>query len=157
MNRDTGELSMTIRCEIVSQDRTVFQGDVDIIILPGAAGEMGILPHHAPLLAILKYGVIKIRYDGKEELFAVAGGVAEVQPSIVTILADAAENVKDIDITRALAAKKRAEDALAKITPEDHDAYLRMEAALRRSNLRLDVARRYRRVKDGFTEQDASM
>ena len=148
---------MTIRCEIVSQDRTVFQGDVDIVVLPGAAGEMGILPHHAPVLATLKYGVIKIRKDGREELFAVAGGMAEVQPDVVTILADAAENVQDIDVTRAQAAKKRAEDALAKLKPEDHDAYLRMEAALRRSNLRLDVVRRYRRSKDTYTEQDASM
>ena len=148
---------MTIRCEIVSQDRTVFQGDVDIVVLPGMAGEMGILPHHAPVLAILKYGVIKIRRDGKEELFTVAGGMAEVQPDIVTILADAAENIEEIDITRAQAAKKRAEDALAKIAPEDHDAYLRMEAALRRSNLRLDVARRYRKSRDTYTEKDASM
>jgi F-type H+-transporting ATPase subunit epsilon len=148
---------MTIRCEIVSQDRTVFQGDVDIVVLPGAAGEMGILPHHAPVLAILKYGLIKIRRDGKEELFTVAGGVAEVQPDIVTVLADAAENVADIDITRAKAAKQRAEEALANLKPEDHDAYLRMEAALRRSNLRLDVARRYRKVKDTFSEQDASI
>ena len=148
---------MTIRCEIVSQDRTVFQGDVDIVVLPGAAGEMGILPHHAPVLAILKYGVIKIRQDGREELFAVAGGIAEVQPDIVTILADAAENIEDIDITRAKAAKKRAEDTLANLKPEDHDAYLRMEAALRRSNLRLDVARRYRKVKDTLSEEDASM
>ena len=148
---------MTIRCEIVSQDRTVFQGDVDIVVLPGAAGEMGILPHHAPVLAILKYGVIKIRHEGKEDLFTVAGGVAEVQPDVVTILADAAENIEDIDITRAKAAKKRAEDALSSLKPEDHDAYLRMEAALRRSNLGLDVARRYRKVKDTFSEEDASM
>ena len=148
---------MTIRCEIVSQDRTVFQGDVDIVVLPGAAGEMGILPHHAPVLAILKYGVIKIRREGKEDLFTVAGGVAEVQPDIVTILADAAENIEDIDITRAKAAKKRAEDALSNLKPEDHDAYLRMEAALRRSNLRLDVARRYHKVNDTVSEQDASM
>jgi F0F1-type ATP synthase epsilon subunit len=65
--------------------------------------------------------------------------------------------VEDIDITRALAAKKRAEDALTKVTPEDQDTYLRMEAALRRSNLRLDVARRYRRTRDTYTEKDASM
>jgi F0F1-type ATP synthase epsilon subunit len=65
--------------------------------------------------------------------------------------------VEDIDITRALAAKKRAEDALANLQPEDHDAYLRMEAALRRSNLRLDVVRRYRKTRDTYTEQDASM
>ena len=149
---------MTIRCEIVSQDRTVFQGDVDIVLLPGVAGEMGILPHHAPTLTILRYGVIKIRRQGKEELFAVAGGMAEVQPDVVTILADAAENIQDIDITRAQAAKKRAEDALAGLKPEeDHDAYLRMEAALRRSNLRLDVVRRYRGVKDTFSDKDASL
>jgi F-type H+-transporting ATPase subunit epsilon len=148
---------MTIRCEIVSQDRTVFQGDVDIVVLPGVAGEMGILPHHAPVLAILKYGVIKIRHDGKEELFAVSGGMAEVQPDIVTILADAAENIEEIDITRAKAAKKRAEDALAKVSPEQQDVYLTMEAALRRSNLRLDVVRRYRKVRDTYSEQDTSM
>ncbi len=148
---------MTIRCEIVSQDRTVFQGDVDIVLLPGVAGEMGILPHHAPVLTILKYGVIKIRKQGKEELFAVAGGMAEVQPEIVTILADAAENIQEIDVTRAQAAKKRAEDALAGLKPEDHDAYLRMEAALRRSNLRLDAVRRYRGVKEPFSDKDASL
>ncbi len=148
---------MTIRCEIVSQDRTVFQGDVDIVVLPGVAGEMGILPHHAPVLTILKYGVIKIRRQGKEELFAVAGGMAEVQPEVVTILADAAENIQEIDVTRAQAAKKRAEDALAGLKPEDHDAYLTMEAALRRSNLRLDVVRRYRGVKDTFSDKDTSL
>ena len=148
---------MTIRCEIVSQDRTVFQGDVDIVVLPGIAGEMGILPHHAPVLTLLKYGVIKIRKQGKEELFAVAGGMAEVQPEIVTVLADAAENIEEIDITRAQAAKKRAEDALATLKPEDHAASLTMEAALRRSNLRLDVVRRYRGVKDTFTDKDASL
>jgi len=136
---------MTIRCEIVSQDRTVYEGDVDSILLPGAGGEMGILPKHAPVLTTLKYGVIKVRKAGKEELFTVAGGVAEVQPNIVTILADAAENVEEIDIARAEEARKRAEEVLAKGIPADTDAYLVMEAALRRSNLRLEAARRYRR------------
>jgi len=135
---------MTIRCEIVSQDRTVYEDDVDSILLPGAGGEMGILPKHAPVLTTLKYGVVKVRKDGKEELFTVAGGVAEVQPNIVTILADAAENVEEIDVTRAEEARKRAEEILAKGVPADTDAYLAMEAALRRSNLRLDAARRYR-------------
>src|SRR5512138_577219 len=133
---------MTIRCEIVSQDRTVFQGDVDIVVLPGAGGEMGILPHHAPVLTTLKYGVIKVRHAGKEEIFTVAGGVAEVQPNIVTVLADAAENVEDIDVVRAETARRRAEEILAKGAPPGSDAYLVMEAALRRSNLRLDVVRR---------------
>jgi len=149
---------MTIRCEIVSQDRTVFQGDVDIVLLPGSAGEMGILPKHAPVLTTLKYGVIKVRRHGKEELFAVAGGVAEVQPDIFTILADAAENVEEIDITRAKAAKKRAEDVLNNLSPEtDRDAYFIMEAALRRSNLRLDAVRRYRTVRGNVTELDEAL
>jgi F-type H+-transporting ATPase subunit epsilon len=136
---------MTIRCEIVSQDRTVFAGDVDIVVLPGAAGEMGILPKHAPVLTTLKYGIVKIRKSGKEELFTVAGGVAEVQPDIVTILADAAENVEEIDEARADAARQRAEEILAKGVPANTDAYLAMEAALRKSNLRLDAVRRYRK------------
>ena len=137
---------MTIRCEIVSQDRTVFAGDVDIVVLPGAAGEMGILPKHAPVLTTLKYGVVKVRTGGKEELFAVAGGVAEVQPDIVTILADrGSENIQDIDVDRAEAAKKRPEEYLSKGQPTDTDRYLIMEAALRRANLRLDVVRRYRK------------
>lgn len=136
---------MTIRCEIVSQDRTVFTGDVDIVVLPGAAGEMGILPKHAPVLTTLKFGIIKVRKGGREELFTVAGGVAEVQPDIVTILADAAENVEEIDEARADAARKRAEEVLARGVPPDTDTFLAMEAALRKSNLRLDAVRRYRK------------
>ncbi len=136
---------MPIRCEIVSQDRMVFQGDVDIVVLPGTDGEMGILPHHAPLLTTLKIGIIKVRSGGKEEIFTVAGGIAEVQPDIVTVLADAAENVEEIDVARAEAARKRAEEILAKGVPVDSDAYLKMEAALRKSNLRLDAVKRYRR------------
>jgi F-type H+-transporting ATPase subunit epsilon len=137
---------MPIRCEIVSQDRMVFEGDVDIVVLPGSAGEMGILPHHAPLLTTLQYGVIKVRTKDKEEIFTVAGGVAEIQPDIVTVLADAAENVKEIDLDRAEAARKRAEEMLERGVPADTDTYLVVEAALRRSNLRLEAVRRYRKV-----------
>ena len=135
---------MSIRCEIVSQDRIVYQGDADIVVLPGTDGEMGILPHHAPLLTTLKYGIIKVRVNGQETIFTVAGGIAEVQPDILTVLADSAENVEEIDVQRAEAARKRAEESLAKGVPADSDAYLRMEAALRKSNLRLDAVRRYR-------------
>ncbi|HMZ08965.1 MAG TPA: ATP synthase F1 subunit epsilon [Anaerolineales bacterium] len=147
---------MTIRCEIVSQDRTVFTGDVDIVVIPGAAGEMGILPKHAPVLTTLKFGVVKVRKNGKEELFAVAGGVAEIQPEVVTILADrGSENIEDIDVDRALAAKKRAEEYLAKGVPADLDRYEIMEAALRRANLRLDVVRRYRKGGSNFPHSES--
>jgi len=137
---------MPIRCEIVSQDRMVFEGDVDIVVLPGSAGEMGILPHHAPLLTTLNYGTIKVRTKGEEEIFTVAGGVAEIQPDIVTVLADAAENIKEIDLDRAEAARNRAKAILEKGVPANTDAFLAVEAALRRSNLRLDAVRRYRKV-----------
>ena len=145
---------MTIRCEIVSQDRTVYEDDVDIVVLPGAGGEMGVLPHHAPVLTALKYGVIRVRKGGKEDVFTVAGGIAEVQPSIVTILADAAENVEEIDTARAEAARVRAEEALKSGIPTDTDSYLRMEAALRKSNLRLDAVSRYRKqTRSHYPEQ----
>lgn len=135
---------MPIRVEIVSQDRMVYEGDVDMVVVPGVSGEMGILPNHAPLLSTLKYGIIKVRSRGEEEVFTVAGGVMEVQPEIVTILADAAENVAEIDVARAEEARKRAEEILQKGPPPDTDAYLAMEAALQRSNLRLDAVRRFR-------------
>jgi len=123
----------------------VFEGDADTVVLPGSEGEMGILPNHAPLLTTLKFGIITVRLKSAEEHFTVAGGVAEIQPEIITILADAAENVEEIDVSRADAARKRAEEILAKGVPADTDAYLAMEAALKRSNLRLDAARRYRK------------
>ena len=136
---------MTIRCEIVSQDRLVFEGEADIVILPGTSGEMGILPNHVPLLSTLGIGVIKVRLGGQEEVFTATGGVVEVQPDIITILADASENVEEIDIARAEAAKKRAEDLLAEDPPtDDIDTYLALEAALLRSNLRLEAVKRFR-------------
>jgi F-type H+-transporting ATPase subunit epsilon len=144
---------MPIRCEIVSQDRIVYQGDADIVILPGTGGEMGILPHHAPVLTTLKFGVVRVREGGSDRIFAVAGGVAEVQPDLVTVLADAAENIEEIDVKRAEFAKKRAEEALTKGVQPGSDALLSIEAALRRSNLRLDVVRRYRKNQNRFPGQ----
>jgi len=138
---------MTIRCEVVSQDRTVFEGDVDIVVIPGMDGEMGILPNHSPLLSTIRLGVVKVRYIGTEENFTITGGLVEVQPDIVTILADAAENVEEIDIARAEEARERAEVRLAEGPPSGTDAYLAAEAALRRSSLRLDASRRLGQVR----------
>jgi F-type H+-transporting ATPase subunit epsilon len=138
---------MPIHVVITSQDRSVFTGDADIVVVPGTLGEMGILPNHSPLLSTLKFGLIKVRYKGEEKVFTVAGGIVEVQPDQVTILADSAENVEEIDISRAEAAKKRAEELLQKAIPQDADTYLFLQAALRRSNLRLDSVRKYRKDK----------
>ena len=135
---------MPIRCEVVSQDRMVWEGDADIVVVPGVAGEMGILPNHAPLLSTLKFGILKVRSKDEEELFTIAGGVIEVQPDLITVLADSAENVAEIDVARAEDARKRAEEILKEGPPQDTDAYLKLEAALRRSNLRLEAVRRFR-------------
>jgi F-type H+-transporting ATPase subunit epsilon len=137
---------MPIRCEVVSQDRIVYSGNADIVILPGADGEMGILPNHSPLLTVLQFGIVKVRTKSEEQVFTVSGGIAEVQPDQVTILADAAENVEEIDIQRAEKAKQRAEEILQKGPPPDSDEFLSIQSALRRSTLRLDAARRYRQA-----------
>jgi F-type H+-transporting ATPase subunit epsilon len=141
---------MPIRCEIVSQDRQVFSGDADMVIVPGTQGEMGILPNHAPLLSTLKFGILRVRYQNQEQVFAIAGGVIEVQPDLITVMADAAENVVEIDINRAEAAKRRAEEILKQGPPPDTDAYLKIESALRRSNLRLEAVKRYRGQRTRF-------
>ena len=136
---------MPIRCEIVSQDRPVYEGDADIVVIPGVEGIMGILPNHSPLLTTLHYGIIQVRSGNSEENFTVAGGIAEIQPDIITILADRAENVEEIDIERAESAQQRAKEYMEKGPPPDSDRYLAMTAALHRSNLRLDAVRRYRK------------
>jgi F-type H+-transporting ATPase subunit epsilon len=135
---------MPIQCEIVSQDRMVWEGDADIVVVPGVGGEMGVLPNHAPLLSTLKFGILKVRTKDEEQVFTIAGGVIEVQPDLITVLADSAENVAEIDVARAEDARKRAEDILKEGPPQDTDAYLKLEAALRRSNLRLEAVRRFR-------------
>jgi F-type H+-transporting ATPase subunit epsilon len=123
----------------------VYEGDVDTVIIPGVSGEMGVLPNHAPLLSTMGFGVIRVRTGDQEEIFTVAGGLVEVQPDVVTVLADVAENVAEIDVARARAARERIEKIMAEGPPADQDTYLRMEAALRRSKLRLDAANRYKK------------
>jgi F-type H+-transporting ATPase subunit epsilon len=136
---------MPIQCEIVTQDRALFEGQADIVIAPGSEGELGLLPNHAPLLTTLGLGVLRVRYAGEEEVFTIAGGILEVRPDLITVLADVGENVSEIDVNRAEAAKSRAEEYLVKGPPPDTDEYLRIQASLRRSQLRLDAVRRFRR------------
>jgi len=136
---------MTITCEIVSQDRLVYKGEAEIVVLPGMAGQMGILPHHSPVLTALNYGIITVRTIEEELHFTVAGGIAEVVPDKVTVLADAAENVEEIDVERALKARERAEERLKLNLATDADRYMRITTALKRSNLRLQAAQKYRK------------
>jgi F-type H+-transporting ATPase subunit epsilon len=145
---------MPIQCEIATQDKLLFEGPADIVVAPGSEGEMGILPNHAPLLTTLSYGVVRLRYEGEEHDFTVAGGVMEVRPQLVIILAEIGEDVEKIDMERALAARRRAEDLLKEGPPPNSDEYLRIEAALRRSTLRLDAVRRYRRSANRPSQAD---
>ena len=138
---------MPIKCDIVSQDKSLYEGPADMVLVPGSEGEMGILPDHAPLLTTLDLGVVRVKYQGQEEIFTIAGGVMEVRPELVTILADVGERLDQIDIDRAEAAKERAERFLKEGPAPDTDEYLRMEAALRRSQLRLEAVRRFGRAR----------
>lgn len=133
----------TFRLEIVTAERMVFAGDVNEVVAWGVQGQLGILPHHAPLMTMLQPGDLLIKRDDEEEYLAISGGFLEVRPDKVIILADAGERAEEIDIARAEAAKRRAEATL-KGRPSGGDA-IAAEAALRRSLTRLKVAARRRR------------
>lgn len=126
------------RLEIVTPQRKVFSEDVDFLVAPGTDGELGILPSHTPLITSLDVGIMRIEQDGKKFRVVVSGGFMEVRNSKVTVLATAAERTEEIDVSRAEAAKKRAEDRLVSKTP-DIDT-LRAELALRRAIMRIRAA-----------------
>ena len=148
---------MPIRCEIVTQERLLFAEDVDMVIAPGIDGEVGILPHHAPLLTALAYGELRIKRGGQEESLAIGGGILEVTPEKVTVLADSAERADEIDLARADEARRRAEEILTSGPPDDNESLAALDAALRRSNIRLRVARkRSTRGRAGLSNMAAS-
>lgn len=104
----------TIRCDIVSAEEEIFHGNAQMIIATGEAGELGIAPRHAPLITRLKPGQVRVQLEGGEEqFFYVSGGILEVQPSVVTVLADTAIRAKDLDESAARKAKEEAERAIA--------------------------------------------
>lgn len=133
-----------LRLDIVTAERLVYsEDDVDMIIAPGVEGQLGILPRHTPFMTMLQPGELRIKRGNEEVSLAVTGGFLEVRPDKVIILADAAERAEEIDIARAEAAKKRAEERLKK-KPPDTDL-VRAEAALRRALTRLKVVEKRRR------------
>jgi F-type H+-transporting ATPase subunit epsilon len=103
----------TIHVDVVSAEALIFSGEAKFVALPGESGELGILPKHTPLITRIKPGAVRIeKADGGEEFVFVAGGILEVQPNVVTVLADTAIRGKDLDEAKAEEAKKRAEEAL---------------------------------------------
>lgn len=133
----------TSKLEIVTAERQIYSDDVNAVVADGIEGQLGILPHHAPLITMLKPGELLIRKDSEETYLAVTGGFLEVRPDKIIILADSCERCEEIDIERAEAARRRAEERLKAHVPEI-DLH-RAEAALRRSMVRIRVAERRRR------------
>ncbi len=132
----------TIRCDIVTVERVVYSDEVDMVIAPGIMGTLGILPRHAPLITALTAGELRLKKGAEEESFAVSGGYMEVRPDWVIIMADTAEHADEIDEARAEAARQRAEQFLKEKPPDMDRAAI--EGALRRSYVRLKVARKRR-------------
>jgi F-type H+-transporting ATPase subunit epsilon len=129
----------SLKIDVVTAERVVYSEEVDAVIAPGMEGQLGILPHHAPLMTTLQSGELVIRKGGQEESLAISGGFLEVRPDHVIVLADQAERGEEIDITRAEAARKRAEERLKDRHAAGLDA-TRAEAALRRAVARILVA-----------------
>jgi len=138
----------TFRLEIVTAERMVYSDDVNEVVAWGVEGQLGILPHHAPLMTMLQPGDLLVKKDSEEYYLAVSGGFLEVRPDKVIILADACERVEELDVERAEAAKRRAEETL-KERPSGVDTAA-AEAALRRSLVRLKTAEKRRRKPRGI-------
>ena len=135
---------MPLLLEIVTPERQVFSEEVDSVVCPGVEGELGVLPHHAPLLTTLGVGELRIRRGSEEEFFAIAGGFLQVRPDKVVVMAETADMAAEIDIEKALEARREAEKALAEGFEEPADL-ARARAALQRALLRIRVAERRRR------------
>jgi F-type H+-transporting ATPase subunit epsilon len=133
---------MTLHLEIVTPERRTFEGDVDEVIVPGSEGEMGILPHHAPLISLLGQGVLRVKRSGQaEEEFAIFGGFIQVRPDRVVVLAETADMASEIDVERAERARREAERVLEGGVTEPADL-VSARAALQRALIRLKVAER---------------
>lgn len=134
---------MTIHVDVVSADREIYSGKSEMVVAPAEMGEVGIMPGHSPMVTRLLPGEVRIQHEGREEeVLFVSGGFLEVQPSVVTILADTAERAPDIDAAEAEAAKRRAEKALEEQTSDMELA--RAKAELAEATARLQVYRRHR-------------
>ena len=134
-----------MRLDIVTAEKLVYSDEVSSVVAPGAEGQLGILPNHAPLLTSLMPGELKVLKDGEETNIAVSGGFLEVLKNVVTVLADTAERAEDIDVERAEAALKRAQE---KVNSSESDLDLeRAIRALKRSQARVFVSKRKRSSK----------
>lgn len=138
-------MANTMHVDVVSAEQAIFSGEAEFVVLPGEAGELGIYPRHTPLITRIKPGAVRIQPagGGEESLIFVAGGILEVQPALVTVLADTAIRGADLDEAKALEAKKRAEEALN--SAKDKQEIATVEAELSMLAAQLAAIRRLRR------------
>ncbi len=138
-------MAITIHVDVVSAEESIFSGLAEFVVLPGEAGELGILPGHMPLMTRIKPGTVRIKVPNQdaEELVFVAGGMLEVQPNLVTVLADTAIRGKDLDEAKALDAKRKAEEAMANRSSALD--YARAQAELAEAVAQLAAIQRLRR------------
>src|SRR3954467_6739136 len=134
---------MPLLLEIVTPERQVFSDEVDSVVCPGVEGELGILPHHAPLLTTLGFGELRIKRGAEAEYFAIAGGFLQVRPDKVVVMAETADMASEIDVEKAQEARREAERALESGFHEGADLSA-ARAALATALLRERVARRHR-------------
>ena len=138
-------MAMTVHVDVVSTEEQIFSGLVEFVALPGEAGELGILPGHTPLLTRIRPGAVRLKLPNQEqdELVFVAGGLLEVQPGLVTVLADTAIRGKDLDEAKAMEAKRAAEEAL--VNRESKLDYARATAELAEATAQLATIERMKR------------
>jgi F-type H+-transporting ATPase subunit epsilon len=135
---------MPLQLEIVTPERLAYSDEVDSVQLPGSEGELGVLPHHAPLISTLGVGELRIRKGGAEESFAIVGGFLQVRPDKVVVMAETADMASEIDLQKAEEARREAERALESGYSEGVDLSA-ARAALQQALLRIRVAERRHR------------
>ena len=125
-------MAHTFHVEVVSAEESIYSGEAEFVVLPGEAGELGIYPRHTPLITRIKPGAVRIKPagGGEESLIFVAGGILEVQPSMVTVLADTAIRGHDLDEAKAQEGQKRAEDALRNVRDKQEIATVEVELSM---------------------------
>ena len=136
---------MPLLLEIVTPERLAYSDTVDSVQLPGIEGELGVLPHHAPLVSMLGVGELRIRKGGSEESFAIVGGFLQVRPDKVVVMAETADMASEIDLEKAQQARREAEQALEGAARADAVDLSAARAALQQALLRIRVAERRHR------------
>ncbi len=136
---------MAIRCQIISRYKIVFDGMADLVQLPTITGQIGVMEHHVRLYAKLQNGIITVRSGDDEQHFTSTGGIAEVKPTAVWVLADSSENVDDIDLERAEAARNRALNVMQEASSAHSMEFMKAMMRMKKATLRMRAGRKYKR------------